>query len=166
MICCVLPVISVRLKSDPNMQPDLSGYDYVLGQQLKPEARTDIVEILLKQNIKPTSMIDISDGLASEIFHICKNSKTSCSVYEDKIPINPTTVSVAEIFKIDSTIAALSGGEDYELLFTISQNDFEKIKEIEDISIIGHITDSSESKNLITRSGTVIPLKAQGWKAM
>ncbi|MBI9036709.1 MAG: thiamine-phosphate kinase [Bacteroidales bacterium] len=153
-------------KSDPNMQPDLGGFDYVLKRQLKPEARTDIVEILRKQNIKPTSMIDISDGLASEIFHICKNSKTSCSVYEDKIPIDSLTVSVAEDFKIDPTIAALSGGEDYELLFTISQNDFEKIKEIEDISIIGHITDSSESKNLITRSGTVIPLEAQGWKAM
>jgi thiamine-monophosphate kinase len=153
-------------KSDPNMQPDLSGYDYVLGRQLKPEARTDIVEILRKQNIKPTSMIDISDGLASEIFHICKSSNTSCSVYEDKIPIDPTTVSVAVNFKIDPTTAALSGGEDYELLFTISQNDFEKIKEIEDISVIGHITDSSEGKNLITRSGTLIPLKAQGWKAM
>jgi len=153
-------------KSDPNMQPDLSGYDYVLGRQLKPEARTDIVEILRKQNIKPTSMIDISDGLASEIFHICKNSKTSCSVYEDKIPIDPTTVNVAVNFKIDPTTAALSGGEDYELLFTISQNDFEKIKEIEDISVIGHITDNSEGKNLITRSGTLIPLKAQGWKAM
>jgi len=153
-------------KSDPNMQPDLGGFDYVLKRQLKPEARTDIVEILRKQHIKPTSMIDISDGLASEIFHICKNSKTSCSVYEDKIPIDSLTVSVAEDFKIDPTIAALSGGEDYELLFTISQNDFEKIKEIEDISIIGYITDGSESKNLITRSGTVIPLEAQGWKAM
>ena len=153
-------------KSDPNVQPDFSGFDYVLGRQLKPEARTDIIEILRKQHIKPTSMIDISDGLASEIFHICKNSNTSCSVYEDKIPIDQITVDVAEDFKIDPTIAALSGGEDYELLFTVSQNDFEKIKEIEGISIIGHMTDSSESKNLITRSGTQIPLKAQGWKAM
>ena len=153
-------------KADPNMQPELEGYDYILGRQLKPEARFDIIKKLKENNILPTSMIDISDGLASEIKHICKNSKLGCQIYEDKIPIDITTVNMAEELKIDPTIAALSGGEDYELLFTITQADYEKIKLLDDISIIGHMTGINEGENLITRSGASIEIKAQGWDAM
>jgi thiamine-monophosphate kinase len=153
-------------KADPNMQPELEGYDYALGRQLKPEARVDIVKILKEKGIKPTSMIDISDGLASEIKHICKNSKLGCQLYEDKIPIDVTAVNIAEEFKMDPTIAALSGGEDYELLFTVGQTDYDKIKDIEEISVIGHMTDISEGENLISRSGSAVELKAQGWDAM
>jgi thiamine-monophosphate kinase len=152
-------------KADPKMQPDLAGNDYILEQQLKPEIRIDIIEKLKEHNIKPTSMIDISDGLASEIKHLCKDSNLGCNLYEEKIPIDITTASVAEEFKIDSTTAALNGGEDYELLFTIKHSDYEKIKDMEGISIIGHMTDKSEGENLITRSGTSIQLKAQGWEA-
>ena len=153
-------------KADPNMQPDFSGNDYILGRQLKPEARKDIIELLKEKEIKPTSMIDISDGLASEVLHLCKNSDLGCNVYEDKIPIDPSTASMSEDFKIDPSIAALSGGEDYELLFTINQTDFEKVKDLEDISIIGHMTDKDAGKYMISRSGTAIELKAQGWDAM
>ncbi len=153
-------------KADPNMQPELDGYDYILERQLKPEARIEVVKMLKENGIKPTSMIDISDGLASEIKHICKNSKLGCQIYEDKIPIDATTVTMAEELKIDPTIAALSGGEDYELLFTINQSDYDKIKTLEGISVIGHMTDISEGENLISRSGTSIQLKAQGWDAM
>ena len=153
-------------KADPNMQPELEGYDYVLGRQLKPEARVDIVKILKEKGIQPTSMIDISDGLASEIKHICKNSKLGCQLYEDKIPIDVTAVNISEEFKMDPTIAALSGGEDYELLFTISQADYDKIKSVEEVSVIGHMTDISEGENLISRSGSAVELKAQGWDAM
>ncbi len=153
-------------KADPNMQPELDGYDYVLGRQLKPEARIDIIKLLKEKEILPTSMIDISDGLASEIKHLCKESKLGCQLFEDKIPIDVTAVNVAEEFKIDPTIAALSGGEDYELLFTISQADYDKIKDLEGISVIGHMTDIAEGEKLISRSGTSIELKAQGWDAM
>lgn len=153
-------------KANPNMQPDFAGNDYILGRQLKPEARKDIVELLKEKEIKPTSMIDISDGLASEILHLCKHSDLGCNLYEDKIPIDTLTVSMSEEFKIDPTIAALSGGEDYELLFTINQSDFEKISELGDISVIGHMTDKNDGKYMISRSGTAIELKAQGWDAM
>jgi len=152
-------------KADPKMQPDLTGNDYILEQQLKPEIRIDIIEKLKEHNIKPTSMIDISDGLASEIMHLCRDSNLGCNLYEEKIPVDITTASVAEEFKIDPTTAALNGGEDYELLFTINQSDYEKIKDMESISVIGHMTDKSEGENLITRSGTSIQLKAQGWEA-
>ncbi len=150
---------------NPNMQPDLSGNDYILQRQLKPEARTDVVDILKAIKVKPTSMIDISDGLASEIFHICTASKKGCSLYEEKIPMDPSTILMAQEFQIDPTVCALSGGEDYELLFTIKQEDFEKVKNNPDISVIGHITDEKEGINLITRSGTSVPLTAQGWDA-
>ncbi|MCP4552598.1 MAG: thiamine-phosphate kinase [Bacteroidetes bacterium] len=153
-------------KADPNMQPELSGFDYILGRQLKPEARMDIINLLRDNKITPSSMIDISDGLASEIKHICKNSNLGCSIYEEKIPINIVTVSMAEEFKIDPTIAALSGGEDYELLFTISQADYDKIKNLEEITVIGHMTNKDAGESLISRSGTSIQLKAQGWDAM
>ena len=152
-------------KGDPNMQPDLEGYDYILGRQLKPEARTDILAHLKEIGVKPTSMIDISDGLASEIMHICHDSELGCSIYEDKIPIDVTTVNLAQEFKIDPTTCALNGGEDYELLFTIKQDDYEKIKDLKGVSVIGHMTEKNEGVNLITRDTTLVPITAQGWDA-
>lgn len=151
--------------ANPNMQPDLEGHDYILGRQLKPEARFDVLENLGKAGIKPTAMIDISDGLASEALHIATGSGLGCNIYEDKIPIDITTDLVSRELNIDPTTSALNGGEDYELLFTISQSDYEKIKTVEDISVIGHMTDKSAGFNLITRSGTQVPLNAQGWDA-
>ncbi|MFZ4399167.1 MAG: thiamine-phosphate kinase [Bacteroidales bacterium] len=153
-------------KANPAAQPELEGYDYILQRQLKPEARIDIIKSLKEKNIKPTAMIDISDGLASEILHICKQSDKGCSLYEDKIPIDATTVLLAEEFKIIPAVAALSGGEDYEVLFTVDMADFEIVKNIADVSIIGHITDKNSGANLITSSGTSIPLNAQGWDAL
>ncbi len=153
-------------KADPNMQPDLQGLDYILGRQLKPEARTDITKLLKDNNIKPTSMIDISDGLASEIIHICKGSKLGCNIYEDKIPIDPTTDTVSREFSIDPTTTALNGGEDYELLFTVPVEDHDKVKGLGDISVIGHITEENSGVNLISKSGTSVPITAQGWDAM
>jgi thiamine-monophosphate kinase len=151
-------------KDDPKMQPDLEGYDYILGRQLKPEARTDIQKVLNDKGILPTSMIDISDGLASDILQICKSSKLGCSIYEEKIPIDPTTVSTAEDFKIDPTTFALNGGEDYELLFTLRQSDYDKIKDVGSISPIGHMTEEQDGVMLISRNGTQIEIKAQGWE--
>lgn len=153
-------------KANPQMQPELEGNDYVLQRQLKPEARVDIIKLLNENKIKPTSMIDISDGLASEILHICKQSETGCNLYEDKIPIDAETALLCEEFEIIPTVAALSGGEDYELLFTVVLNDYEKLKDLKEITIIGHITDKNSGANLITEQGTVIPLKAQGWDAL
>src|SRR6201996_2071646 len=150
---------------NPSIQPDLEGKDYIVERQLKPEARKDIVELLHDIGIKPTAMIDISDGLASEILHICKQSNKGCNLYEDKIPLDPMTYETAREFNLDPTVCALSGGEDYELLFTIKQTDYEKIKLQMDISVIGHITDASAGCNLITKSGVVHALKAQGWNA-
>jgi thiamine-monophosphate kinase len=150
-------------KVNPDIQPDLSQFSYVLERQLKPEPRRDIIELLELQNIIPTSMIDISDGLASEVLHICKSSGKGALIYEEKIPIDMQTASVAHEFKIDPTTFALSGGEDYELLFTVSQQDYEKIKDIEQISIIGHITENNQLIDLVTTSGNQIPLTAQGW---
>ena len=152
-------------KADPNLQPDLDGHDYILGRQLKPEARTDILNLLKGVGVKPTAMIDISDGLASEILHLCTQPKLGCNIYEDKIPVDYTTAEMANEFKIDPTTCALNGGEDYELLFTIAQSDFDKVKDISGISVIGHITDESEGVNLISRSGSLVPITAQGWDA-
>ncbi|MGZ3836208.1 MAG: thiamine-phosphate kinase [Mucilaginibacter sp.] len=150
---------------NPNIQPDLEGTDYIIERQLKPEARKDIVELLKYIDVKPTSMIDISDGLASEILHICKQSNKGCNLYEDKIPLDPMTYETAREFNLDPTVCALSGGEDYELLFTVKQADYEKIKLQMDISIIGHITEPSAGCNLVTKSGVTHVLKAQGWNA-
>ncbi len=151
---------------NPNIQPDLEGKDYIVERQLKPEARKDIIEVLQLMKIKPTSMIDISDGLASEILHICKQSNKGCNLYEEKIPIDPMTYDTARDFGIDPTVCALNGGEDYELLFTISQSDFEKVKNNPDISIIGHITEQSAGCNLVSKSGVVHKIKAQGWNSL
>lgn len=150
---------------NPNIQPDLEGKDYIIERQLKPEARKDIIELLKDIDVKPTAMIDISDGLASEILHICKQSEKGCNLYEDKIPLDPMTYETAREFNLDPTVCALSGGEDYELLFTIKQTDYEKIKLQMDISIIGHITEASAGCNLVTKSGVIHKLKAQGWNA-
>ncbi len=152
-----------EFKANPNMQPDLQGNEYVLERFLKPEPREDIIQILKELKIKPTAMIDISDGLASEIKHICKHSDLGCTVYEEKIPIDQQTYDTARSFRMDPTLYALNGGEDYELLFTIRQDDYEKIKNIPEITIIGHMTDKNSGINLVTKSGTVVEIKAQGW---
>ncbi len=151
--------------NNPEIQPDLEGYDYIVERQLKPEARKDIIEILKEKGIVPTSMIDVSDGLASEILHLCKSSNLGCSVYEEKIPIDPMTYDAARMFNLDPTVCALSGGEDYELLFTVKQSDFDNIKNNPDISIIGHMTQASEGPQLVSKSGNQHKITAQGWNA-
>ena len=151
---------------NPNAQPDLENYNYLIERQLKPEARKDIVELLHKLELKPTSMIDISDGLSSEILHICKQSKAGCSIYENKIPLDPQVISTCEEFNLDSTTIALSGGEDYELLFTVDQKDFEKIKGNPNFSIIGHINEASSGCNLVTRANQNVEIVARGWNAL
>jgi thiamine-monophosphate kinase len=151
---------------NPNNQPDLEGYSYIIERQLRPEARTDIRELLENLEVKPTSMIDISDGLSSELLHICKQSKMGCNLYEEKIPVDPQFITVCEEFNIDSTTVAINGGEDYELLFTIALEDFDKIKANPNFTVIGHITPVNEGCHLITRANTKIALKARGWNAM
>ena len=153
-------------KENPKLQPDLEGKDYILERQLKPEARKDIVELLKSIKVKPTSMIDISDGLSSEILHLCTESKVGVELYEEKIPIDPLTYETAREFNLDPTLCVLSGGEDYELLFTVDIGDYEKIKNSMDISIIGHITDKAKGHLMVSKSGTVHELKAQGWNAL
>lgn len=148
---------------NPDMQPELAGYDYQIGRQLRPEARTDIRNLLTGAGVRPSAMIDISDGLASEALHICKQSGVGCRLFEEKIPVDALTRELAMEFKIIPSIAALSGGEDYELLFTISQKDYEKISGIEGITIIGHMTDKINEKVMITPDGKQVALTAQGW---
>jgi thiamine-monophosphate kinase len=151
---------------NPQSQPDLSEYSYCIERQLKPEARTDIKALLNELEVKPTSMIDISDGLSSEILHISKASELGCQIYEDKIPIDPEVGKTCEEFKINNTTAALNGGEDYELLFTIEQNDFEKVKGHPHLSVIGHMTDQASDYNMVTGLGQQIELTAQGWNGI
>ena len=151
---------------NPNNQPDLDGYSYLIERQLKPEARHDIKELLEKLELHPTSMIDISDGLSSEIIHLCKQSKVGCNLYEEKIPVDPQFINVCEEFNIDSTTVAINGGEDYELLFTIKMEDFDKIKGNPNFTVIGHMVQESEGIHLISRANTKIPLKARGWNAL
>ena len=152
-------------KVNPQHQPDLESYSYLVERQLKPEARKDVVQLLQDLDLKPTAMIDISDGLSSEIMHLCKQSGVGCRVYENKLPLDPQFISVCEEFKLDSTTIALSGGEDYELLFTIKQADFDKIKGNPNLTVIGHMTAKGDVPSLVTRAEEVITLKAQGWKA-
>ena len=149
---------------NPNSKPDLSKYKNLVQRQLRPEARIDIIEFLHDSNVKPTSMIDISDGLSSEIIHICKSSKKGCNIYEDKIPISNVTTQTCNEFNLESTTVALSGGEDYELLFTIKQEDIKEIEKNPDLSIIGHIN-SKKEMNLVTKTGKNIPIKSMGWKS-
>jgi len=152
-------------KVNPNSQPDLEPYSYIVERQLKPEARKDIPELLKQLDVHPTSMIDISDGLSSEILHLSKGSGLGIDLYEDKIPLDPTVIAACEEFKMDSTLVALSGGEDYELLFTIDQKDFLKIKGNPNLTVVGHTTSTGEGSFLISRNNTKIPLTAQGWNS-
>ena len=152
-------------KVNPQSQPDLDRYSYIIERQLKPEARKDIPALLKELDVKPTAMIDVSDGLSSEIMHICSESKVGCKLYEAKFPLDPQVISTCEEFNLDSTMVALSGGEDYELLFTVSIKDFDKVKANPNLTVIGHITDENEGMNLITRANQEIALKAQGWNS-
>ena len=151
---------------NPQSQPDLGNYTYLIERQLKPEARQDISKLLKDLEVKPTSMIDVSDGLSSEILHLCKQSKVGCTLYEDKIPLDQQVISACEEFKMDSTTIALSGGEDYELLFTVKMEDFPKIKGNPNLSVIGHVTHEKEGVHLITRGDEKIPLIARGWNSL
>jgi len=150
----------------PGVQPDLEGEKYIVGRILKPEARKDIIEFFANNDITPTSMIDVSDGLSSEILHICKNSHVGCVLYEEKIPIAEDARMAAFKFNLDPTACALSGGEDYELLFTMKQDDYEKITLSEQISVIGYITDQEAGAHIITKGGGKHPITAQGWNAL
>jgi len=147
----------------PGVQPDLEGESYVIGKMLKPEARKDIIEFLANQEVVPTAMMDISDGLSSEILHICRQSELGCVIYEDKIPIAGPMKEAAFKFEIDPTACALSGGEDYELLFTIPQSAYDKLVLNEEISVVGYMTDPGDGVNIITKGGSKHPLTAQGW---
>ena len=151
---------------NPNNQPDLNDYTYLIERQLKPEARSDIPKLLKELKVTPSAMIDISDGLSSELMHICSQSKVGCKIYEDKIPLDPQVISACEEFDLDSTMVALSGGEDYELLFTISIDDYDKMKANPHFTVIGHITEERQGIKLITRANQELELKAQGWNAL
>ncbi|MCF6350077.1 MAG: thiamine-phosphate kinase [Flavobacteriaceae bacterium] len=151
---------------NPKSQPELDRYTYLVERQLKPEARKDIIKILKNLKVKPTAMIDISDGLSSEILHLCKQSNVGCDLYEDKIPLDQQVISTCEEFNMNSTTVALSGGEDYELLFTISPSDFDKIKGNPNLTIIGHMTAKNAGVSLVTRANQRIELTAQGWQSI
>ncbi|MFL5810249.1 MAG: thiamine-phosphate kinase, partial [Flavisolibacter sp.] len=150
---------------NPKIQPDLEGEKYIVGRILKPEARKDIIDFFTASDIRPTAMIDISDGLSSEILHICRQSKVGCVLYEEKIPIAEDTKMAAFKFNLDPTACALSGGEDYELLFTISQDHYDVISKNTDISVIGYITDEEAGAHIFTKGGSKHPITAQGWNA-
>lgn len=149
--------------TNPEMQPDIEKYEYLVGRQLRPEARMDIVHELADKKVVPTSMIDISDGLASELLHISKSSGVGIKIFEDKVPIDAGAFETAIEFKIDPITCALNGGEDYELLFTISPSDYEKLKNHPDIHFIGHVHNNPQQNVMVTKDETIVPLKAQGW---
>ncbi|MBR9756980.1 MAG: thiamine-phosphate kinase [Algicola sp.] len=153
-------------KVNPQSQPDLDAYTYIIERQLKPEARKDVVTLLRDLDVKPTSMIDISDGLSSEVIHLCKQSDVGVELYENKIPLDPQVIATCEEFDIDSTTVALNGGEDYELLLTVDQNDYPKIKGNPNLTVIGFVKDKSQGMHLITRGDQAIPLIAKGWNAL
>ncbi len=150
---------------NPQIQPNLENEDYIVGRLLRPEARKDIIELLEKLDIKPTSMMDISDGLSSDVLHLCKQSELGCRIYEEKIPINEASKAAAFKFGLDATACALNGGEDYELLFTMKQADYDKITMQEEISVIGYMCDASEGNKLITKGNNLFDITAQGWNA-
>lgn len=150
-------------KENPDIQPDLAGVDYILERQLKPEARKDVIHYLNDLGVVPTAMIDISDGLVSEAMHLCSNSNLGCNIYDEKLPIDHETYRVARDFDLDASTCALNGGEDYELLFSISQTDYEKIKGSEHLTVIGHFTEKNSGMNVVQRDGSLVPMKAQGW---
>lgn len=149
--------------SNPDMQPDLDGKDYILERQLKPEARKDVIHFLKELGVKPTSMIDVSDGLASEVLHLAKHSDLGAIIYDEKLPIDHQTSSTARDFNLEASMCALNGGEDYELLFSVSQADFDKIKDSEHMTIVGHYTDKAAGCHIVDRGGNLVPLTAQGW---
>jgi thiamine-monophosphate kinase len=150
---------------NPQIQPNLENEDYIVGRLLRPEARKDIIELLEKLEIKPTSMMDVSDGLSSDVLHLCKQSELGCRIYEEKIPINEASKAVAFKFGLDATVCALNGGEDYELLFTMKQADYDKMTMQEEISVIGYMCDASEGTKLITKGNNLFDITAQGWNA-
>ena len=150
---------------NPQVQPDLEGEDYIIGRLLKPEARKDIIEFFASSEITPTSMMDVSDGLSSDLLHICKQSNLGCRVYEEKIPISNESRQAAFKFSLDPTACALNGGEDYELLFTIKQEDYDKLTLNEQISVIGYMTAIEEGSKLLTKGGNTFDIIAQGWNA-
>jgi len=151
---------------NPNAKHELDDYTYLIERQLKPEARKDIIRLFRDLDLKPTAMIDISDGLSSEVLHLCNQSKVGAKVFENKIPLDQQVISTCEEFNLDSSTIALSGGEDYELLFTVDQKDYDKIKGNPNFTVIGHMTDENQGINLVTRAGQEIEMKAQGWNAM
>ncbi len=153
-------------ESQENIQPDFAGKEYLLERFLKPEARKDIIEALRNAHIRPTSMMDISDGLSSEVLHLCSQSQTGCRIYEERIPIDYQTAVMAEEFNMNLTTCALNGGEDYELLFTVPLTDHEKISQLKEIKIIGHMTRPELGRMLVTRDGNELELKAQGWNPL
>jgi thiamine-monophosphate kinase len=155
----------IVMNANENATPAFEGREYLLERQLKPEARRDIIEQLHKAGIKPTAMMDISDGLSSELMHICSQSNVGCAVYEDKLPIDYQAAALAEEMNLNIVTCALNGGEDYELLFTCDINDYEKLIPLEDVYLIGHITKAEHGIHLIGRNGEEIALKAQGWNA-
>lgn len=152
--------------ADTKIQPKLEGFDYIVERQLKPEPRRDIIASLKEAKIKPNSMIDISDGLSSELLHLCKHSDLGCKVYEDKIPVHPQSEEACEMFRLDTSLAALNGGEDYELLFTVPVAMKEEVEKIEDVKVIGYMCDKSEGKTFVPENGAEIELKAQGWNPL
>lgn len=156
----------VAAESGKDFQPDFAGKEYILERQLKPEARKDIIELLKKEDIHPTAMLDISDGLSSELLHLCHDSKVGCRVYEDKIPIDFQTALMAEEFNMNLITAAMNGGEDYELLFTVPLVEKERIDRIKGVSVIGYVTEEKLGSLLVTRDGNEIPVKAQGWNSL
>ncbi len=150
-------------EANPNIQPDLDGHDYIMERQLKPEARIDVIKFLKELDVIPTSMIDISDGLASELMHLCNSSKVGCRIYDEKIPIDGKTSMTAIDFNLDPVTCALNGGEDYELLFTVKQEDYDKIKGNPHMTVVGHVTDASEGLYYVDKNGAMVELQAQGW---
>lgn len=157
--------VAAERKTQEPFQPDFAGKEYILERQLKPEARKDIVQMLKDKGIHPTSMMDVSDGLSSELLHICKTSGVGCRVYEDRIPIDYQTACMAEEFNMNMVTAAMNGGEDYELLFTVPLTDNEKVEKLEGVKVIGYVTDKDLGAAMITRDGQEMPIRAQGWNA-
>lgn len=151
---------------NPDVQPDFSGYDYVLERQLKPEPRKDVIDMFQEIGVKPTAMIDVSDGLSSDLIHICQQSGVGCTIYEDKLPLDVQTITVAEEMRLDPTVCALNGGEDYELLFTVSLDDYNKIKDQQRVAVIGHITSEKEVYQIVNKAEQVQTLTAQGWNPL
>jgi thiamine-monophosphate kinase len=152
-------------QENPQIQPDLENESYIVGRLLKPEARKDIIEFFEKNSIKPTSMMDVSDGISSEVLHLCKQAELGCKIYEEKLPLHESSRKAAFKFGLDPTICALNGGEDYELIFTLQQEDHDKIVLNEEISVIGYMTDAAEGMKLLTKGGNQFDITAQGWNA-